>query len=179
MARILARWTSAATLIPVLVTGSATDARGQSAEHPPPAVSLAVRCSDARLCALLEDGRAGSPILDALLNQLVRLNGLVYIVWTPTLAPPLEAALLHRIQSTPDGFTCLWIVVHRRNHVARALIPILAHELQHAIEVLESGAATSAEIEARFRSVAEHGRAHETEAAQQVQERVAGELRRR
>ena len=143
-------------------------------------VSRAVRCSDARLCVLLADGRAESPTLDALLNRVVGLKGLVYIAWTPTLASTFEAALLHRIQLTPDGTTCLWIVLHRRNHLSRALLPILGHELEHAIEVLESRATSSADVEGVFsRIAATHGHAKDTEPAQHVQAQVASELRDR
>jgi hypothetical protein len=143
-------------------------------------VSQAVRCTDARLCTLLEDGRGHSPTLDALLARVIELKGLIYVAWTPALPPAMEAALLHHIQVTPDGVRCLWIVLHRRNHPSVGLIPVLAHELQHAIEVLEGAATSGPEIEGYFkRLTTSHGRVHETDAAQRVGGQVAGELRAR
>jgi hypothetical protein len=63
--------------------------------------------------------------------------------------------------------------------VSEALVPILAHELQHAIEVLESPAMTSADIETMFkrRGNLGAGPVYETVAAVRVQQQVEAELR--
>jgi len=59
------------------------------------------------------------------------------------------------------------------------LIPVIAHELHHATELLESGARTSAEISTFFgRDVLSSNHVHETEAAQRVERQVATELAR-
>jgi hypothetical protein len=115
-----------------------------------------------------------------LLDRIAALNGLIYLSWTPQLPPGVEAALMQRMQRTPDGTKCLWIAIHRRSHLSAALIPVVAHELQHAIEVLESGASSSAEIEGYFRERTNmRSRVQETREAQRIQQLVERELRGR
>ncbi len=97
------------------------------------------------------------------------------------LPPTTEGVLQHRIQLTPDGSRCLWIVV-KRDRLSIYRVGVLAHELQHALEVLESPDVRSADdIDRLFRHhrPANDGQILETDAALAASDRVVSELAKR
>ena len=114
-----------------------------------------------------------------LIQELRASRGFVYLGWSPSLPNGLHGALLQRILVTPDGVRCLWLAFKRTKPDQR-LIPLIAHELQHAVEALASGGSDAAGLEAFFRRVAHsrHGQAYETAAALKVQALVDRELRK-
>ena len=102
----------------------------------------------------------------------------MYVISTVKLPPTTRGVLQHRIQRTPDGSRCLWIVV-KRDRLAIDLVGVLGHELQHAIEVLENpDVRSSDDIERLFRRQrpANDGQILETDAALAAGERVVSEL---
>jgi hypothetical protein len=113
-----------------------------------------------------------------LVRGVGELKGIVYVHHSPSLPKGLEGALLSNIVSTPDGTRYLTVAV-RPNVTGDHLIAVIAHELQHAIEVLASPATTSTEVERlpanRGSTYGEH--VAETDAAQVIGRTVEHELK--
>lgn len=130
---------------------------------------------------LAREGCGGSATFRGLVRRIEELQGFVYVTSTVKLPAATEGLLLHRIQLTPDGSRCLWIVVKRdRRSVYR--VGVLGHELQHALEVLENpDIRSSDDIERLFRRQrpANDGQTYETDAALGVGDRVVSELAKR
>lgn len=110
---------------------------------------------------------------------------MVVVHWAPALTARLNACLLHQIVVMPNGARVLWVLV-KHNERSDQLVTLLAHELQHVIEVLDAGVSDGGEIEELFERVGWRSGSHglsrrlpiyETDAAQAVQERVKRELR--
>jgi hypothetical protein len=111
-------------------------------------------------------------------RRIEHLQGIVYVASSVKLPVTTQGALLHRLRLTSDGYRCLWIVV-KRDRVSAYRIAVLAHELQHALEVLEDPAARdSAHIERVLRRLRPDivGQVFETDAALAVGDRVLSEL---
>ena len=109
------------------------------------------------------------------------LRGFVFVTSMVKLPATTEGVLLHRIQLTPDGSRCLWIVV-KRDLLSIYRVGVLGHELQHALEVLENpDVRNSDDIERLFRSQrpANDGQILETDAALAAGDRVVSELAKR
>jgi hypothetical protein len=138
-----------------------------------------VRAADQNLGASIAAAARVSPTLAALIERVGTLRGLVYIAWAPALRRGIRGALLQKIQLTPDGTRCLWIAV-RTGLAHDEVVPTVAHELQHAIEVLESNVRDLAGLARHFGHLATvpgHPTV-ETEEARRVQRQVERELRR-
>jgi hypothetical protein len=138
-----------------------------------------VRTDDATLRRLMERGLKQSPTFRELVRQIDQLPGLVYVVPSRCGAlSGLSACLDHDVK-VRGGYRFLRVNVMPGDPAFRQL-PLLAHELQHAVEVLSDDSATSQETVTRLyeRIGVPKGLGNfETEAAQRVQETVVLELR--
>ena len=123
-------------------------------------------------------GQDRSPTFRKLIVELQTRRGFVVLAWNPALPRPLNGALMDRVRTTPDGVVCLWIGLRPTRPDAK-LLPVLAHELQHAVEALRSGTPEGASLEPFFSRIAayRHVSAYETAAALEVQSQVTSELR--
>ena len=144
-----------------------------------------LRTADERLRLAIRDGYDRSATFRALVDRLAAHKGMVLVHWAPALTSGLNACLLHQIVVTPDGGRVLWVLV-KHNEPSDHLVTVLAHELQHVLEVLDAGVSDTADIEGLFKRVGVRTGSHgltrrlpvyETDAAQTVQDRVKRELR--
>lgn len=127
---------------------------------------------------LAREGCRGSATFRGLVRRIEELRGFVFVTSTVTLPATTEGVLLHRIQLTPDGSRCLWIVV-KLDRLSVYRVGVLGHELQHALEVLEHpDVRSSDDIERLFRRQrpATDGQILETDAALAAGDRVVSEL---
>lgn len=110
----------------------------------------------------------------AQLVESITLNPtIVYVEWSESLPSRLDAALMTNATVAPDG-TCVLRVLVRRRPPNRSLIPVIAHELQHVLELLRS---PGLDAERTFDSLGPRsGGAYETEQARVVQRMVQKEL---
>jgi hypothetical protein len=147
------------------------------------AVPLQLRPLDCRLAAATADGLERSATFRHLVERVGALNGIVYIHLKPYVNPQtkreLDGGLSHAV--TTAG-------AHRLLHVMVGAgqgdrpIYILAHELQHAIEVLEaSDVSTENAVDQLFERIGTqvYAGAVETQAALDVERAVRRELSRR
>ena len=99
---------------------------------------LRVRTTDRRLQAILHDGVRESPTFRALVDRLARSDVVVYVQCD-------RASAAHRLDgrltfvSSAGGFRYVVVRVAWLNPRARQLA-ILAHELQHAVEIADTPA---------------------------------------
>jgi hypothetical protein len=127
----------------------------------------------------LATGMAHSPAFRGLVARIDRLGGIVYLLPGPVVQPEarrvLTGALLHRV-SRSGSRRVLWIKVLPES--GDRVVITLAHELQHAVELLESDATTEAEIDALFDRIGTRTGAwtSETLAATDVERIVRREL---
>ena len=138
---------------------------------------LSLRIADGELRAAVLDGSERSKTLRNLLTRIGELNAIVYVQWTAALPRGVEAAIEQHVTVTPN-------VRYLRIGLkpARAtdwVVSIIAHELRHAIEILEAEVTDSSAIEALFKRL-NHGlteRVYETAAAVETGLVVSRELR--
>jgi hypothetical protein len=127
---------------------------------------------------LARAGCRGSATFQGLVRRIDELRGVVYVASIVKVPATTEGALLHRIQETPDGSRCLWIVV-KRDRLSVYRVGVLGHELQHAVEVLEDPDVRSpVDLEHFFRRQhpANDWQVFETDAALSAGGRVVHEL---
>jgi hypothetical protein len=91
---------------------------------------------------LLADGMAHSPTFRWLVDRLERSNVIVYIDVRPDMPGHLGGSLRFLARSATDHFVKIQL---NRVFQGRTLVALLAHELQHAVEVAESGQVDSAD----------------------------------
>lgn len=136
-----------------------------------------VRAIDARAQAILLDALTSSPTVRALVETLEG-SDLIVQVESQAVAADFRARL--RFVTAAPG--CRWVRVSVRVPAPRlTVIPALAHELQHAVEISQSNDVVDEEtLVGLFRRIGwqwERGVAvYETEAAQAVEDRVRKEL---
>jgi hypothetical protein len=168
-------------LLAMLVFGAAPtpaaqnpDARAAAAT---PTAAAGVISPDLTLRRLIAAGRMRSATFAELVDRVHRGGAVVYVMWTVHLPRNLEAALDHRITVLPTGTRCFWVLV-RRTRASERLIALVGHELQHALEAVESNARTSADMERAFRreGTGAADSVFDSRAAIEVQERIAKEL---
>lgn len=102
-----------------------------SAEEAP---ASAIRSPDTPVMALLIDGCRRSPTLQRLADAIGRTDGVVYITIGACPIRTLRGCLLHLIEDTGNA-RYMWIRLSA-NDDSLELVSTLAHELQHALEVL-------------------------------------------
>lgn len=166
----------------MLVVPGGVEARGrQEAEGKPAAVVEVahVRALDPLLRRLIERGIAGSATFRRLVADLNASDVIVHVE-RGRIRNGLRGYLLHRVVES-NGFRYLRISVDTRLPEP-LVIAIIAHELQHALEVARAPAVgRSLEIEAFFATIADHGCAtaycFETSAAVNVQQAVLSEVK--
>ena len=143
-----------------------------------PAAASHVRPTDSRLQGALQAGLAKSPTFRALVQILDDSDVVVY----PSLEltrPGLRGYLLQQLTvAGPNRYVRLVLSVRLND---AELVAVLAHELQHAVEVAEAIQVRSTpQLRLFFEQAGVPtglSRVRETEAALRVQERVRRELR--
>jgi hypothetical protein len=141
-----------------------------------------VRTEDPRLSKIIRQGQDQSPTFRELVNRIDRLSGFVYVVWSRcgTRQGEPDACLDHRL-SVSGGIRFLRVNIYPGASGER-LLALIAHELQHALEVLSDDSVTSQEeVEKLYERIGIRGAAgnFETAAAQGVQGAVYREARER
>ena len=147
---------------------------GQDASH------RHVRASEPRILALLEIGLSRSATFRNLVATLDASDVIVYV--EPKLTRQnLGGYLAHRIVAR-GGYRYLRIAIEMQGAEGRS-VPLLAHELQHAVEIAQTPEAIDAEsLEQAFVRLAvrfgcSRASCYETQAAQDVQQIVGDELK--
>lgn len=142
-------------------------------------VPYQIRASTCELASHVMTGVARSETFRRQIERIGALKGIVYIevghYWNPNALRVLEGFLQHRVTMAGD-YRLLYIRIGDVD--GPQAVSLIAHELQHAIEVLESGASTEAEIDALFDRIGSSAGAWvtETEAATEAARTVAREL---
>jgi hypothetical protein len=139
--------------------------------------SVRVRTEEPALAQLIRDATDRSATFRRLVEAIGATDGVVYVV-RDRCRPPLRACLVFGIAVAGPN-RILRVIVDDRKPDSEALVSI-AHELQHALEVLShrdvtSGAAMHSLFE-RIGTWREHS--FETDAAIKVGEAVRSELRK-
>jgi hypothetical protein len=146
----------------------------------PVGAHLPVRSTSPWINELINEGVYRSRTFERLISRLEQTDVLVYIVHTPITDGGWEGHFLHRTTKI-GGVRYLWIAIRpRRGH--DRLIAVLAHELQHALEVAQvPEIQTGEQIRSLFEKIGYPcpGSCFETHAAVEMQQRVLAELRRR
>jgi hypothetical protein len=136
-----------------------------------------VRSTEPRILTLVERGIARSATFRRLIDTLNASDVIVYIEPKRNRCA-LGGYLTHRVVAGgATRYLRIAVEVHGGDD---RLIGLVAHELQHAVEVAQSPARTSAAVVLLFeRSSAGEtcGGCYETDAAIEIQEAVLGELR--
>lgn len=144
-----------------------------------------LRSVDARTAARLGEGRRRSPTFRRLVDAIARTDGIVYVAPIGCPIYGVRACLLHAVHADA-GVRYLWIAAAALDD-ADEQIALIAHELQHALEVLQNPSLrTSQDILHFYRSAnaasglgasaRSGGRAYETDAAILTGEAVRADL---
>jgi hypothetical protein len=142
-----------------------------------------VRTEDPQLSKVIRQGVDQSPTFRELMNRIDSLSGFVYVVWSRCGTRLWEpgACLDHHV-AVSGGVRFLRVNIYPGESGER-LLALIAHELQHALEVLSDNNATSQENVAKlYERIGLKRRAadnFETEAAGRVQDAVYREARER
>jgi hypothetical protein len=162
----------------LLLAGAAAPAQGAGA-------SDRIRSTDGLIQMLLEEGRQRSATFRDLVDTIDRTDGIVYVERGRCPVGGMRACLLHVL--TPNRHArYLWIAVDTSARRGE-LIAVMAHELQHAAEVLHAPSVrTGRDILNFYRSVdalhalgvttRSEGRAYETAAAILTADTVRADL---
>jgi hypothetical protein len=139
-----------------------------------------VRATEPRILALINAGLSRSATLQRLVAMLDASDVIVYVEAKRT-RPALNGYLAHNI-TVAGGYRYLHVAINVRGADNR-LIPLLAHELQHAVEVAQSPGAGDPESLGRMfeRLSVKFGcggtTCSETQAAKDVEDIVGRELK--
>ena len=166
-------------IVPVVCLLALLGFRGVSAAQDA-GVGRHVRADDAKLRGLIDRGDTESPTFRGIVLHLDRLPGLVYVVASQCgTRSELAACLEHSVQ-VRGGYRFLRVNLMPGEPEHRQL-PLLAHELQHALEVLSDESAISLDGVAKLYErigVRQPGVGiFETDAARRVQDTVYREVR--
>lgn len=104
---------------------------------------------------VIQEACARSPGFRNVLSRLGRHDGFVYLSWTSAPMNGLRGALLNKVIMTPNGSRCLFVLFRNTANRPR-LAGTIAHELQHAVEALQSTATNAVALEKHFRTIG-HG----------------------
>ena len=147
------------------------------------AVPIQLRPLDCRLAAAIAEGLTQSATFRQLVERVGALNGIVYVHLKPYVNPQTKRALdggLSHAVTTAGAHRLLHVMVGAAQ--GDRPIFILAHELQHAIEVLEApDVSTESAVDELFERIGTHAYAGvvETQAALDAERAVRHELARR
>jgi hypothetical protein len=137
-----------------------------------------VRSDDASIRALLRSGYERSPTFRAVVDDVESRPGIVYIEQAVKLSRAMDGALLHTIAGSRE--MPLLRVLLKTNLAPDYAIAVLAHELQHVVEVLRAGPPKDAAAIAALFASLDHQTADstfETEDARATTSLVLSELR--
>jgi hypothetical protein len=146
---------------------------------------LRVRAVDPTLAELIQDGAERSTTFAGLINQIERSDWFVFV--QPGSCPDRAAVgcLLH-IVGRSEGRLYVRLLVNPKGRHPDQVIVTLAHELQHAVEVVTSGSVTDGPsmLDLLRRISSSRVRTskavlYETAAARRAEEAVFRELRQR
>ena len=161
--------------MPAVANDSDRDARCTATT----AVPDHIRTTNCEMMRAIELGMSSSPSFRRLVERVAMLHGVVYftakqVVQSQTLRV-IDGTLQHRV-TVAGSYRLLFATVTPYRGLRP--IPIIAHELQHALEVLESNATSEREIDDLFGRIGVYTatRTIETAAALNVQAAVAREL---
>ena len=140
-----------------------------------------VRSTDASLNTVIKEGSARSSTFRAIVARIDQSDGIVYVEYGYCAFGHLDGCLLPSIVSNTRERYLRIVVSKDRNRVAHdQTIALIAHELQHAVEVLEHLEVVDLEtMTALYRRIGVPlaGRAgYETAAASAVGRKVLAEL---
>jgi hypothetical protein len=121
-------------VVAVVAAGAPLDAADQTADGNA-ASPMAVRSTNPLVSALVADGYARSSTFKRIVDTIGRTDGIVYIVAAPCPARAMRGCLLHTMHATRQA-RYLWILI-RMDYSRSRVIATIAHELQHAAEVLQ------------------------------------------
>src|SRR6476660_6456694 len=141
-----------------------------------------VRSTNTVVTALIQEGSTRSPSFQRLLDRVSEANGIVYVEFGHCAFGHLNGCLLPFVVPTTGGRYLRIVVTPDRTRVDHdGLIALLAHELQHALEVLAHPEVV--DLDSMLAMYARIGRplsgrsGYETSEAHAVQDGVASELR--
>ena len=157
-------------LVAVLQGEAASDATVAPTPH--------VRPASAAAHTLLTDAVARSPLVNQLIEHLATSDTFVYVEITGT--PEIPYARTKLVSASP-GARFLRISINART-APWDRVPLLAHELQHAVEIADAGDVRDDEDVRRLYSKVGFGSGadqFETSAAREMEWRVRTELARR
>ena len=139
-----------------------------------------LRTTDPMVSEVIRDGRRQSPTFASLVGTLEQSDTFVYVVRVQTLPHRMEGCLVH--DGIGSGRRYLRVLL-KMGTPQDWMIVVLAHELQHVREVLDSGIANDQRaMDALFKRIgnrqlgSDTGEQYETAAAQRVATAVAREL---
>ena len=138
---------------------------------------LHVRSDDASIRDLLRSGYDRSPTFRALVDDIESRPGIVYIEPAVKLSRGMHGALLHAVGRSRE--IPIFRVLLKTNLGRVEAMAILAHELQHVLEVLRAGSLADAAAMARLFGALDHqteDSKFETEDARGITSRVQSEL---
>lgn len=104
-------------------------------------------------------------------------HAIVYVRWNPVLPRLVNGAVRPRVVVGGE-VRYLWIDL-RPDEVSDRLMAVIAHEAQHALEILDSGLEDSAAVTGMYRRLSGHGQTHvyDTAGARDAGRDVARELK--
>jgi hypothetical protein len=170
-----------------LVLGCSMQAVANDSERNVPCPATAdlpehIRPDTCDMMRVVAVGMSDSPSFRRLVERVATLHGIVYltakqVVQSQTLRV-IDGTLQHRL-TVAGSYRLLYATVTPYRGLRP--LPIIAHELQHAIEVLESNATSEREIDDLFERIGVYTatRTVETAAALAVEETVKKELARK
>lgn len=159
------------------VLAAALSAQAAAAQDAPGAVSR-IRGADARATELLRAGCHRSPIFQRLVDRIEQSDLIVYV---ETRRQTLPGQLNFVVANGGNRYLRIAL---RGFGLENDVLPWLAHELQHAVEIAGAPEVkTRADLHTFYERIGGGSRTSgsvelETIAAQETQERVLGELRR-
>ena len=150
---------------------------GPSGDRPAVASLPRVRAAE-NAVKVLEDAAKQSPTVRSLIDRLAATDVIVYIEFTP--APQVTLARTKLVTATAS-VRFLRIGIHRAV-LPPDLIPLIGHELQHALEIAQHADVRDEEGIRRLYALIGHQHGidrYETDAARKIERVVREELRRR
>jgi hypothetical protein len=147
---------------------------GSGADKPPVAAATHVRAAPSA-GRILEDAESRSQTIRALVDRLAATDVIVYVEITAS--PQVPTARTKFVTATPSArFLRIGI---NRTVTPFDVVPLLAHELQHAVEIAEQADVRDDDgLRRLYKRIGHsHGAdSYETDAAAQVERRVRTEL---
>jgi hypothetical protein len=139
-----------------------------------------IRTTSCRLKEAVAQGMVESDTFRRLVERVAALKGIVYLSERPAVAGAsrrqYDGFLEHRVVRAGD-YRLLYVVVSPG--LQRNAAPVIGHELQHVIEVLEGGVDSERGVDELFERTGARGSSYVTEtvAAEARQREIASELR--